>query len=45
MKDLGFKYSTLSGISIGIGDIVESKTKPEVLKEANETVNQINKHK
>jgi len=43
MKDLGFKYSTLSGISIGIGDIVESKTKPEVLKEANETVNQINK--
>ena len=43
MKDLGFKFSTLSGISIGIGDIVESKTKPEVLKEANNMVNQINK--
>ncbi len=43
MKDLGFKYSTLSGISIGIGDIVESKTKENVLKEAGDTVNQINK--
>ena len=43
MKDLGFKYSTLSGISIGIGDIIESKTKEEVLKEAGDMVNQINK--
>jgi len=43
MKDLGFKFSTLSGISIGIGDIVESKTKSDVLKEANDMVNQINK--
>jgi len=43
MKDLGFKYSTLSGISIGIGDIIESKTKPEVLKEANLKVDTINK--
>ena len=43
MKDLGFKYSTLSGISIGIGDIIESKTKSEVLKEADEKVDSINK--
>ena len=43
MKDLGFKYSTLSGISIGIGDIVESKTKQDVLKEANTKVDAINK--
>ena len=43
MKDLGFKYSTLSGISIGIGDIIESKTKPEVLKEASNKVDIINK--
>ena len=43
MKDLGFKHSTLSGISIGIGDIIESKTKPEVLKEANAKVDTINK--
>ena len=43
MKDLGFKYSTLSGISIGIGDIIESKTKEKVLEEAGNMVNQINK--
>ena len=43
MKDLGFNYSTLSGISIGIGDIIESETKEEVLKEAESTVAQINK--
>lgn len=43
MKDLGFKYSTLSGISIGIGDIIESKTKPQVLAEANAKVDTINK--
>ena len=43
MKDLGFKHSTLSGISIGIGDIIESKTKEDVLTEAGNMVNQINK--
>ena len=43
MKDLGFKHSTLSGISIGIGDIIESKTKPEVLAEANSKIETINK--
>ncbi len=43
LKDLGFKYSTLSGISFGIGDIIPSKTKPTVLKEAQDLVDQINK--
>ena len=43
MKDLGFKYSTLSGISIGIGDIIESKEKPQILEEATEKVLQVNK--
>ena len=43
MKDLGFKESTLSGISIGIGDIIPSTTKEEVLKEAADKVAQINK--
>ena len=43
LKDLGFKHSTLSGISIGIGDIIESKTKEDVLTEAGNMVNQINK--
>ncbi len=43
LKDLGFNYSTLSGISIGIGDIIESKKKPAILEAARNMVNQINK--
>ena len=43
LKDLGFKYSTLSGISIAISDIKESKIKPEVLKESQEKVDTVNK--
>jgi len=43
LKDLGFKYSTLSGISIGIGDIILSEHKEEHLKEAEDTVSQISK--
>jgi len=43
MKDLGFKESTLSGISIGIGDIIPSSKKPEILKDASDKVAQINK--
>ncbi|MEG2322233.1 MAG: DNA-directed RNA polymerase subunit beta' [Bacilli bacterium] len=43
LKDLGFKYSTLSGISIAISDIKESKIKPAVLKESQDMVDVINK--
>ncbi len=43
LKDLGFKYSTLSGISIAISDIKESKIKPTVLKESQEMVDAVNK--
>ena len=43
MKDLGFKESTLSGISIGIGDIIPSSTKAGILDESNDRVAQINK--
>jgi DNA-directed RNA polymerase subunit beta' len=43
LKDLGFKYSTLSGISIAITDIKESTIKPEVLKESQDMVDTINK--
>ena len=43
MKDLGFKYSTLSGISIGIGDIIESKTKTQVIEESQALVDKVNK--
>ena len=43
IKNLGFKYSTLSGISISIDDIQESKIKPEVIKHSQELVDQVNK--
>ena len=43
LKDLGFKHSTLSGISIAISDIKESEIKPQVIKESNELVDTINK--
>jgi DNA-directed RNA polymerase subunit beta' len=43
LKDLGFKHSTLSGISIAISDIKESVLKPQILKESQEVVDQINK--
>ena len=43
LKDIGFKYSTKSGISIAISDIKESEKKPEVLKESQAQVDTINK--
>jgi DNA-directed RNA polymerase, beta'' subunit, predominant form len=43
MKDLGFKYSTLSGISISITDIIESSEKEEILNDSQNKVDTINK--
>ena len=43
LKDLGFKHSTLSGISISIDDVKESTIKPQVVKESQELVDQVNK--
>ncbi|MFV0249523.1 MAG: DNA-directed RNA polymerase subunit beta' [Bacilli bacterium] len=43
LKDLGFKYSTISGISISIDDIKESRNKEEVVKVSQEKVDQVNK--
>ena len=43
MKDLGFKYSTISGITISISDVVTSDKKPEIIAEANKMVEKINK--
>ena len=43
LKDLGFKYSTLSGISISISDVVESEDKKEILEESQAMVDQVNK--
>ena len=43
IKDLGFKYSTLSGISISIDDIKESPIKKDVIAEANKKIDTITK--
>ncbi len=43
LKDLGFKHSTLSGISIAISDVVESEDKKEILEESQAMVDKINK--
>ncbi len=43
IKDLGFKYSTLSGISFSIADVEESKIKGEVVEKAQAKVDAINK--
>ena len=43
LKDLGFKYSTLSGISIAISDVKESKKKPEIIANSQKMVDEVNK--
>ena len=43
LKDLGFKYSTLSGISIAISDVKESVKKPEIIAHSQDLVDQVNK--
>ena len=43
IKDLGFKYSTISGISISIDDVRESEIKKDVIKESQAKVDQITK--
>ncbi len=43
LKDLGFKYSTIAGITVSAADIVPSKTKHQVIDEGKELVDKINK--
>lgn len=43
MKDLGFKYSTISGITVSMADVEISKKKPEIVAEAQKIVDKINK--
>ncbi|AMX00505.1 DNA-directed RNA polymerase subunit beta' [Rummeliibacillus stabekisii] len=43
MKDLGFKYSTKAGISIGISDIIVLPGKHEILHKAQEQVDKVMK--
>jgi len=43
LKDLGFKYSTIAGVTISISDIVTSKHKAEYVAVGQEKVDKINK--
>src|SRR5690625_3952164 len=41
MKDLGFKYSTKAGMTVGVSDIVVLKEKETLLEEAQEKVDRV----
>src|SRR5690554_6234194 len=43
MKDLGFKYSTKAGITVGVADIVVLEEKKEILEEAQTKVDKVMK--
>ncbi|MBP3953400.1 DNA-directed RNA polymerase subunit beta' [Bacillus suaedae] len=43
MKELGFKYSTRAGITVGVADIVVLAEKKEILAEAEEKVEKVQK--
>ena len=43
LKDLGFKYSTIAGITVSAYDVVSSEKKPEIVAEAKKMVDKINK--
>ena len=43
LKDLGFKYSTIAGITVSAADIHVSETKHKVIEEGKEIVDKINK--
>ena len=43
MKDLGFYYSTIAGITVSMADVRISKKKPEIVAETQTMVDKINK--
>ena len=43
LKDQGFKYSTIAGITVSYADIKTSEKKQEIIDEANKNVEKINK--
>ena len=43
LKDLGFKYSTIAGITVSISDVVTSDNKKEIIAESKKIVDKINK--
>ncbi|MDD6223536.1 MAG: DNA-directed RNA polymerase subunit beta' [bacterium] len=43
LKDLGFKFSTIAGITVSAYDVISSEKKPEIVAEAKKVVDKINK--
>ena len=43
LKDLGFKYSTIAGVTVSIADVVRSDDKHEIIEKAKAKVDKINK--
>ena len=43
LKNLGFKYSTIAGITVSIADVVRSEKKGEIIEAAKAKVDKINK--
>ncbi len=43
LKDLGFKYSTVAGITVSAADIILSENKHDIIDEGKEMVDKINK--
>ncbi len=43
LKDLGFKYSTVAGVTVAISDVVRSDDKHEIIEKAKAKVDKINK--
>ena len=44
LKDLGFKYSTIAGITVSVFDIKTSEHKDQFIEEGQQLVNKINSH-
>ena len=44
IKDLGFEYSTISGITWGMNDLAVPKEKPKLIAEANQAIETIDSH-
>ena len=43
LKDLGFKYSTVAGITVSASDVIVSEKKYDIIKESNTKVDTVNK--
>jgi DNA-directed RNA polymerase subunit beta' len=43
LKDIGFRYATIGGITFGIDDIVVPKEKPKLIEGANKAIDKIRK--